>query len=48
MTFSFISAAYLGLAFCLGYLIRERLAAPNRQAHRLAERMNEQRLDLVL
>jgi C4-dicarboxylate-specific signal transduction histidine kinase len=48
MSFSFVSVAFLVLAFCLGYLIRQRLTAGNRKAHRLAQRENEQRLDLVL
>jgi signal transduction histidine kinase len=48
MSFSFVSVVLLVLAFCLGYLIRQRLTAGNRKAHRLAQRENEQRLDLVL
>jgi hypothetical protein len=48
MTVSFVSAAFLIVAFCLGYLVRERLTVRNRKAHRLAERENERRLDLVL
>lgn len=48
MIFSLVAVVYLVLAFCLGYLIRDRLTLRNRQAHRLAERDKEQRLDLVL
>ena len=48
MPFSFVSGALLFLAFCLGYLLRERLTASHRKAHRLAELENMQRLDLVL
>lgn len=48
MAFSFVSAALLFLAFCLGYLLRERLTASHRMAHRLAELDSMQRLDLVL
>jgi signal transduction histidine kinase len=48
MTVSFVSAALLILAFCLGYLVRERLTVRNRKAYRLAERENSRRLELVL
>jgi C4-dicarboxylate-specific signal transduction histidine kinase len=48
MTFSVVSVALLLLAFCLGYLLRETLTMRHRKAHKLAERENEQRLDLVL
>jgi PAS domain-containing protein len=48
MIFSFVSVAYLALAFCLGYLVRERITARHRKAYRIAERENERRLDLVL
>ena len=36
------------LAFGLGFLVRERLTAGTRRAHRAAEKDSEQRLDLVL
>ena len=48
MTFSFVSVASVALAFCLGYLVRERMTVRNRKAYRLAEREKERRLDLVL
>ena len=36
------------LAFGLGFLVRERLTAGSRRAHKAAEKDSEQRLDLVL
>ena len=36
------------LAFGLGFLVRERLTASTRLAHKAAEKDSEQRLDLVL
>ena len=36
------------LAFALGFLVRERLTAGTRRAHKAAEKDSEQRLDLVL
>ncbi len=48
MPFTAASVALLLLAFGLGYLVRERLTASNRKAHRQAELESEQRLNLVL
>jgi signal transduction histidine kinase len=43
-----VSVFALVLAFGLGYLVRERLTAGSRKAHKAAEKDSEQRLDLVL
>ncbi len=43
-----VSVFAIVLAFGLGYLVRERLTASSRRAHKAAEKDSEQRLDLVL
>jgi len=48
MTSTFVWVLSLLLAFCLGFLLRERTTLRNRREHRQAEHENTQRLDLVL